>query len=284
MVPVFLTVVPGTHDKYDMAKILAVGCSLTRGHGLELEDQDPRLWVNQLCREVFGNVTIHNLSRSGYNNEWIFLEASTALIKNYYDVVLVGWSVIPRFNFHLGLELYQTKTKLLDGIAIDTNDQRFSSEWLEDTGNRLLRMHNDHWEILKIVKYVNILLELAAQQRQSRYRQTRIFFVNTLAPWCKDYFERQPVTHPSQLDPYIQQVLQADNRDDQEAIDLYNMTQDHYQNYGGIQPSNWLNLYQSFFSMKVDDASNADNHPGSASHDLFTNYLAPVLLSRLRNQ
>ena len=283
MVPVFLAAVPVVSDKYDMAKILTVGCSLTRGHGLELEDQDPRLWVNQLCRRAFGNVTIHNLSRSGYNNEWIFLEASTALIRNYYDIVLVGWSVIPRYNFHVGLELYQTKTKLLDGIPVKTNDQNFSSEWLEETGNRLLRMHNDHWEILKVVKYVNILLELAAQQRQSRYRQTKIFFVNTLAPWCSDYFERQAITHPDQLDPYIQQVLTVDNRDDQEAIDLYHMTQDHYEQYGGVQSAAWLNLYQSLFDMKVDDASEQDNHPGYASQDLFANYLSPILLSRLRN-
>ena len=69
-------------------KILAVGCSMTRGHGLSGgESQDPKLWTNQIFEQI-GKV--HNLAMTGRNNHWIFLETVSALLrnKNYYDIVL----------------------------------------------------------------------------------------------------------------------------------------------------------------------------------------------------
>lgn len=117
-----------------MKQILAVGCSMTKGHGLEKESQDPKLWVNRIFESIG---TVHNLSMTGRNNQWIFHETMSALLreKNAYDIVLVGWSAIPRYFFHAGLELYSVHTMLTD-IDINLNNRvTIPGSWLAEIGN-----------------------------------------------------------------------------------------------------------------------------------------------------
>jgi hypothetical protein len=253
--------------------VLAVGCSFTYGAGLAQGSNDPNLWINQICNGKH----ICNKAKIGANNEWIFLEAVTAVRQHTYDLVIVGWSVIPRYNFHVGLELHSVETKLNEEFDINVNNRvTFTNRWLRDTGDRLRTMHNDHWDILNIVKYVNVLIEL-----QEISRRQKILFVNTASPWCNDYFQKLIPTLPSDLDPYVQSLLQVTTRDDDEIFALYHMIHNHYQQYGGIQEQHWLNLYRPLTGMQIDRISDQDPHPGPLSQAIFTQYLLPILEEKL---
>jgi hypothetical protein len=257
-------------------KVLAVGCSMTKGHGLKHESSDPELWVNKLfpCNKY----KVINKSKTGVNNHWIFLETISQLLTETYDIVLVGWSAIPRFNFNVGLELYSTHTMLAsaDASVNLNNNNTISGKWLKSIGDNLKKIHNDHWDFLDLVKYVNVLILLQEQKNNGR-----LFFVNTLGPWPDNYFSKKQINLPSDLSLFEQNLLQVNTRDDDEIFQLYEMIHNHYEIYGGIRPDHWLNLYSSLRSMQIDDVSDSDKHPGYKSQNIFANYLLPVLKEKL---
>ena len=249
-----------------MSKCLVVGCSFTAGTGLNLEKNDPKLWVNQLCKHI-GVDGVENLSHAGVNNDWIFLETVSELVKKNYDLVLVGWSVIPRFYFNVGLELYHTGANIKNTQVVNTNTKNYNVQYFQNLYKNLLEIYNDHWEILKLVKYVNTLIEI----QESRGKQ--ILFVNNLLPFPVNYFIKKDIKLPSDLSPFEQNMLSVETRDDQEIFDLYEMIHTHYETYNGIQEAYWLNLYNNFDSMKIDTVSEFDKHPGYASQNLYSDYL-----------
>lgn len=256
-----------------MKKALVVGCSYTRGHGLELEQEDPQLWVNVLLKSV-GIEQIDNFADTGANNDWIFHKTVASLIKNEYDLVIVGWSAIPRYNFYVGLELYRTRT-MLKNLDINCNTKTFKGKWFEKLYNDLIQMHNDHWDYVKLIQYVNTLIELQIS------RNKKIFFVNSLLPFPKNYFVRKDITLPSDLTEYEQQLLSVETRDDEEIFNLYDMIHNHYAENNGIRENFWLNLYKSLRTLQVDTISQDDQHPGYASQEKFAKYLISALNEKL---
>lgn len=257
-------------------KILVSGCSFTKGHGLDLEERDPKLWVNQLASKLQCNV-INNIARSGHNNQTIFLETLHELNRNTYDIAIIAWSVIPRWNLNFGFELYRTFSHL-GGHPVNTNEKKFSAQWQTNVKSKLLEAHNDHWDLLELVKYVNILLGI-----QQCLVLDKIFFVNTFGPWSDNYFTKKQIILPSDLCDYTQGLLNVENRDDDEIFRLYDLMHQQYKDAGGIQEQNWLNLYDnSFKKLKVDVVSETDTHPGYASQDMFADCLWPVLEEKLK--
>jgi hypothetical protein len=255
------------------SKVLIVGCSFAYGTGLTLENSDPKLWVNQL----FPAAEITNASKTGANNQWIFLETMSQLRKQNYDIVLVAWSAIPRYNFQVGIELYPVETMLRKSVDIKLNSNvTIPGKWLDSIGANLDKIHNDHWDLLDLVKYVNTLIEL-----QVNTKKGKLVFVNSLGPWANNYFEHKKIILPSDLDLYTQHLLEVDRRDDNDIFDLYNMIHTQYAEYGGIQEKYWLNLYNSLQNQLVDTVSSADFHPGYQSQELYTSYLAPILHKKL---
>ena len=258
-----------------MTKILVVGDSITFGAGLALGKNDPKLWINQLASQTFTDYELTNLAEIGRNNHWIFNESASELLTNDYDIAIIGWSEISRFNFDIGLELYKTSS-MLRNMDININGDHVSGNWLEETGNRLRRYYNDHWAILDLIKYVNILYNI-----QVGCKNKKLFFVNTLARWSPGYFEYVNFSLPSELSEFQKQILSVDTRDDLEIKELYNMTHEHYKKYGGIQNKCWLNLYQPLCTLMVDRVSSFDPHPGYASQDIFVKQLLPELHARM---
>jgi hypothetical protein len=258
-------------------KVLVVGCSMTRGHGLIHESNDPELWVNKLFPPE--QYVVSNKAMTGANNHWIFLETISSLLQETYDIVLVGWSAIPRFNFHVGLELYPVMTRLTESYDINANNHvTITGKWLKSLGDNLKKIHNDHWDFLDLVKYVNTLIMLQEQKNNGR-----VFFVNTLAPWPDGYFSKKQISLPSDLSLFEQHLLQVETRDDSEIFQLYDMVHEHYKSYGGIRETHWLNLYSSLRTMQIDDASATDAHPGYKSQALFDQYLTPILQTKFKN-
>ena len=254
-------------------KLLVSGCSFTKGHGLDFEKKDSKLWANQISSKL--NSSIKNIARSGYNNQTIFIETLSELTKQDYDLVILAWSIIPRWNFQFGFELYETFSHLAD-YQVNTNNKILSTKWQTDLKNKLLQIHNDHWNLLDIVKYVNILINM-----QERNKHKKIFFVNTYGPWSDNFFEKKQISLPSDLCEYTQSLLNVDKRDDEEIFKLYNLMHKQYNDAGGIQEQNWLNLYNSFEKLKVDNVSETDHHPGYDSQDVFVDQLWPVLEEKL---
>lgn len=157
-------------------KILVVGCSFANGSGLPGEHNNSQIWANQLSKKL-GVTFLKNAAKTGANNQWIFLETMSHLIKENYDLVLVEWSAIPRYKINVGLELYDTNSMLDRDINL-VKGNTISKRTLNKIKNLLLRLHNDHWDLLDLVKYVNALIEI-----QVKARQKNIFFINGLGPW-----------------------------------------------------------------------------------------------------
>jgi len=259
-------------------KILIAGCSFANGYGLPGEKSNPRIWANQLCNKLSAQ-TVNNVAKNGANNQTIFLEAMSALIKNTYDLVLVEWSAIPRYNVKAGLELYSVDSMLEHRDINLVGNETIPVAWLSDLKNRLLKLHNDHWDILNLVKYINILIEV-----QYRTRSGKIFFINGIGPWPDQYFVKKQINLPSDLDTYTYDLLRSDQRDDAEIFQLYEMIHSQYNEYGGIQEHHWLNLYKSQMKTKIDSVSKTDNHPGYQSQDLYAENFYKILKEKLHTQ
>ena len=255
----------------DIKSILVVGCSMTDGNGLANGHQDKHLWINQLKQQLFPNAVMDNLSVTGRNNHWIFCETATAIIQKKYDLVIVAWTGIPKYNIHFGLETYSVHSQLHDVEIGLNNHVVVTSDWVRETGQRLRQYHNDHWDIVDLVKYINILTKL----------HHNIFFVNTIAPWSANFFEYRTIKEPKDLSVYEQTLLQVDTRDDSNVFELYKMIHQHYQHYGGIHQDLWLNLYCNFKQLAVDSISDTNKHPGVASQAIIANYIATALKERL---
>ena len=257
---------------------LVVGCSYAKGHGLRHEENDPELWTNQLLKKA-GYTHIDNKACSGWNNESIFHATTTALKNNNYDLVIVAWSAIPRYNFNIGLEWYSTNTMLITGHDIKINNGKiFKGKYLDRIRNKLLELHSDHWDILKTVSYVNVLIDL-----QEKLGNGKIFFVNSLAPWGYGYFDKVVWEVPSEIDTYTQELLSMDSRGDSEIKTLYNKIHNEYESAGGIRESYWLNLYNSLRLEQIDFVSNTDRHPGYSSQHRYVDMLLPVLRAKLND-
>lgn len=76
-------------------------------------------------------------------------------------------------------------------------------------------------------------------------------------------------------------MLQVETHDDDEILNLYNMTHVQYNQFGGIQADHWLNLYRSLQQLQVDTISASDKHPGYSSQQQFVDHLLPELKTKL---
>jgi hypothetical protein len=156
-------------------KILFSGCSVAAGLGLEREHLDADNYCNVFSNLVFDNPDITNISVPGYSNLRIFLDTSTEIIKNQYDYVFVSWTSYPRYVFWCGLETYTCKRVLLPSSPIMEHngaDITFSSNFFNKLRNDFLLVNHPHYDILDIVKYVNLLNTIASS------RNTKIYFIN----------------------------------------------------------------------------------------------------------
>lgn len=252
------------------SKILVVGDSFAKGHGLSLEKNDPKLWVNQLLTTLFDSPQILNLSKSGVDNQWIFLESANAIIRENFDVVIIAWSELSRLTMNVGLELYETQTIFADkDININPN-MIIKGKWLESIGDNIKKIYNDHWALLNLVKYINILTSL---------RNNKIYFVNSLFSIPQNYFERK--TMLDNLSEFEKNIYNHGTRDDEEIKKIYDKVHDEYEYYGCIHNDKWLNLYESLYSLQIDYVSRIDNHPGYTSQDKFYQYLLPIFENKL---
>ena len=254
-------------------QILFSGCSVVEGVGLPQRTLDPNNFANIIGSVLGGHV--NNIAVNGNNNERIFLETAAQMSKSNYDMIVVCWTSYPRHVFWPGLELYECRRSMsacsVPIVEHNGNELSWSSAQFERIRQWFLMLTHDHYSILDICKYVNVLKTLAASQGG------RIYFVNTLAAWDYNYFEQfirlvNVVVKPCMLTDYTNQLLNSSQRDDEQINTLFhNMGQDYAQ-AGNIKPQHWLNLYQSLHSLQIDKGDD-DRHPGPLSHQRYAKLL-----------
>lgn len=271
-------------------KVVFVGCSFTAGGGwaefsedksVKIECKDsPYLWVNICHKEIsrIKNLKLINLGRSGASNTEIFQDAvrSISLFESDIDIMFCQWTSVPRYSFNVGFELWST-TESLHSTDLRKHDINLSNgdhwprKYIKDLLDRLRIMHHLHWEILKIVDYTVILSRLAKQ------KGFNIFFINGICPWDKDYFIRLENVKPENYTPFTKkEILNIESRNDHDIFKLYNLAHDHYQEAGGINDAEWVNLYNSFLDNKIDVNFDLD-HPGKQSNFIFYNLVKQKL-------
>jgi len=267
-------------EKHSMTKgtIAFCGCSSTSGFGLDPDDvfndayTHPTLWVNlahQNIEKIQGTALTNRANRARSNTD-IFEQATRALTEdNDLQFLICGWTSMPRYVSEVGFELYDT----VDNVERcpkdqQLNDVHYSDSYLQKTIDRFRALHHVQYEIVKLVRYINILKKFCDQ------RNITLINVNVMCPWDQDFFLKlkEPFL-PDELTPYTKEIiLNVDNRDDQEIFDLYKKQHDQYDEQGGIHPDTWVDLYHNFQLLGVDLAYDND-HPGVESNKLYFNQL-----------
>ena len=272
-------------------KVLFAGCSYTAGNGwmdlpeeesIKVECKDsPHLWVN-ICHDKIPQIKdldLVNLGKGGASNTEIFQNVvrSISTISDI-DIVFCQWTAYPRYNFNVGFELWDTFESLHDtdlkkhDVNLNRGDH-WPREYVNDLLDRLRVIHHPHWEILKIVDYSAILSRLAKQ------KGFEIFFINGLCSWDENYFIKLENVKPEEYTPFTKkEILNIDTRDDEDIFKLYDLAHEHYQDAGGVNEDQWINLYNPFNQNKID--FNFDKkHPGKQSNLLYYDIIKQKLES-----
>jgi len=256
-------------------KLVVVGCSVTSGDGLYNENtgQDcvnsPDLWVN-LCHQhipQFSKLQLLNLGKGGFSVLSIFLSAIEAIsVHNDIEYLICAWTSMPRYNFHVGFELYNTEemftpNKLLRDHKL--NKGVLTSNYLKTICDKFLALHDAQHEIVSLIRYINILENI------SKNKDIKILNVNALCPWDHKFFDVLSGHFiPSDFTPFTREILTVNNRNDEEIATLYQQQHEMYAKVGGIRPQTWVNLYNSFYN-EIIDRNYDGSHPGIKSNQRF---------------
>ena len=258
--------------------VVFTGCSFTSGVGLDPIDHlsdaktSPNLWVNQLhSDDKLKHLTLVNISQGGASNADIFQQTVGAISDHGKDIkyIFCQWTSMPRLRFKAGLELWKTELYFprrgteKNNLQLTTGEI-YTKKYLDDVNNRLMTMIHLHPEIVKLVDYCNCLQKLCKQL------DIKIFYINGLCPWDKDYFIRLQNSLPQNYTEFTKTtIINIDTRSDEEIHKLYNQIHNDYDSVGGIDPDQWINLYSSMKNNRIDLAH--DNlHPGIKSNQQYT--------------
>lgn len=255
--------------------LIFAGCSFTAGTGWHIDDptadgkNSEKLWVNLCYKNINwpSPCQLLNVGQGGASNSEIFENTVQAMSRSDIDVstVFCQWTAGPRYNFTVGFELWDTQQSFVKDHK-NTNDinlhdgLRYSKEYIKDLIDRLRSLHHPHWEILSVVRFSAILSALAEKIG------CQIFFINGLCIWDRNYFVELHNVDPESYTPFTKKsILDIDARSDEDICKLYHLAHRHYNEMGGIDESQWINLYDSFLINRTD--RNFDGrHPGEKSN------------------
>jgi hypothetical protein len=261
-----------------MRYTLFAGCSYTFGSGFLQEKSDPDLWVNILHKNVkeLSETHLLNVARGGRSNAGIFSDAVYNLVNYDCKYAFIEWTSCPRYELELGLEMYPTSQQFMPNAPTrdhNLNDCTYSASYLESLRDRFTSLSHPHYEIKVILYYINSLVALA------KITGTKIFFINGICPWDAEYFRQLYDVLPESYTKFTKNILNADNRSDDEIFLIYNKMHNEYKEHGGIQTEYWLNLYQSMISQRID--RNSDGlHPGKLSNQIYANQFSLALRNK----
>jgi hypothetical protein len=254
-----------------MSKVVFAGCSFTAGNGwvdtnlhdsLRTECKDfPDLWVNLCYNNIsqLSKLELLNIGHEGSSNTEIFESCIRVMsTEDSIKFLFCQWSSMPRYNFRVGIEPWEN-------YIDNPKGNEYSKKYIEDLTNRFLVMHHLHGEILKVVHYSNTISNIGKKLG------VKVYFINGLCPWDKDYFVQLKGNNvmPESYTKFTKnEILDINNKSDEDIFKLYNFIHNEYAQAGGIDPTQWINLYQSMATTKID--TNYDQiHPGIKSNQLY---------------
>ena len=273
-----------------MSKVIFTGCSFTAGTGwvdlppvdsaaLEYKDY-PNLWVNLCHRELsqIKDLDLVNLGQSGASNAEIFRNTVNAISEYQHNITVMfcQWTSMPRYRFSIGFELWNTNETIpvagrQYGDINLSNGTKWNRKYLDDLLDRLLVLHHAHNDIINVVIYSNIL------QRLAKSFAINLYFFNGLCPWDQDYFTRLNNVLPENYTPFTKnEILEINSRSDEDIFKLYNKLHNDYDNAGGIDPTQWINLYSSMSANQID-VNYDKKHPGTQSNQLYFDQIKKFL-------
>jgi len=199
------------------------------------------------------------------------------LLSQPTEYAVINWTSVPRYDLELGFELYSTRQHFIPNTECldhNLNNIKYTKEYLSSIRDRFTALAHDCFEILNVVEYTNSIIKLSKQTG------TQVFFVNAMCPWDSEFFSKKTSCLPAQYTKYTQNLLNVDNRSDDQIFQLYDLMHKKLDDAGGINESSWLNLYDSMYDNKID--TNSDNmHPGPHSNnryvEMFSNSLSKLL-------
>jgi hypothetical protein len=218
----------------------------------------------------FQNLTCINAAVSGASNTEIFVD-SLKIISNILDLeyLICSWVALLRYNFNIGLETYDTRQPFHQGFDTakdhNLNTGAVGKAYIDNIKNRFFALHHDHYEICKLIKYINIINAVCNRLG------IKVYHVNDSLPWDQDYFKKLEGINvfPEDYTSYTKtEILNINNRNDQEIQALYNKIHNEYEVLGGIQSNSWINLYKSLEDLKFDH-NNDNYHPGTQSNQHY---------------
>jgi len=259
-------------------KLVFAGCSFTAGHGWDESDtrndcpESPYLWTN-LCHTKIPSLaalTQVNIGISGGSNTEIFESVVNCVATNQIDTLFCQWTAMPRYTLKVGFELWPTDEPLQKSRSTYTHDiglnngTTYSRIYINDLLDRVRALHHLHWEIVKVVKYSNIISNLA-----KLLGIKNVFFINGLCPWDDQYFTELHDVFPEDYTNFTKrEILNIKTRTDEDILKLYQIAHGHYAEAGGVDESKWINLYDPFGNHRID--FNFDGkHPGAQSNNLY---------------
>lgn len=234
-------------------------------------------WLTLLHKQIpkLSKLKLENFGINGGTNTEIFTSVLDVLTRNnQISICLISWVYPVRYRLSLGFELYPTIDGFNHTHDVGVNGFTIPRSYLTNIGQRFFALHHIHFEYVKLLTYINIIKRLCDQNN------IKVFFVNDSCGWDLGYFDRQVDVLPDQYTDFTQHdILNVNNRSDEEIFKLYQKLHDEYDAAGGIQKDSWLNLYQSLFSL-IDDYASDGCHPGPISNKIFVT----MLLDRLCQQ
>ena len=238
-------------------KILVCGCSFSSGWGFDNGINDANIWPNIVAHNLDAEIT--NLSVTGCDNIEIFLNITTAIQNQNFDKIIVQWTSLDRIIVTPRAEHYTMITEDNPHPAISDNDYRqFYKVFLELNGMQA------HWN--RFYKIINIL-----------QNYTNVYFVNGLLPWNQKLFNKNTTLNECAKDKFLSLLVQRDSEWIPEPV--WNNIKTQIQT---LNLKKWINLFDNLQSMKVDQISSTDLHPGIQSHRLFANCITNYFLDERR--
>ena len=239
------------------------GCSATAGTGWKLEKESPELWTNNI--DFFKDKSSVNLGVSGACNNEIFVQAVEAIATvTDLEYLIVSWTSDPRSRVSVGFELYNTAAELT-GVNRDhhLNEGTLTKNSLNKIFDNYKKVLHPQQGIVKVVRYTNLIKRLA-------HNDTKVIFINNHCNWDDQFFNKKTGGFlPSDLTPYTQEwILNINSRTDEEIFKLYDLQHTQYKEAGGIDPEDWVNLYNPFRGLQKD-YNDDQAHAGVDSNKIY---------------
>jgi hypothetical protein len=171
------------------------------------------------------------------------------------DIVFIEWNMFSRHRFHPAPKVE---------LSITGSEVKSPNKWshcipiptkqLEFFQKVLLLVDGDFHRIITLLQYCKII------QNFCKLSNIELIMVNGNIDWTPDLFDEY--TSDSDLGLALsdssKELLDFDNRDDNELLELLSELKEHFSQ---LNPEQWVFIFETFPSLMVDRAP-LDNHPG----------------------